>query len=179
VVEAAVLEAAATGRPTGRVLVKGGIISEDQLARIMAARPGLPYVDLTEFPVDRSLAGLIPQDAARRYAAVAVGQEANGRLLVAMADPSDVLALDDLRLLTEHAIQPAAASPEGCASSSPRSDGSTTPSTRRQKRPPTRRRAGRGVCGHGPECADGAARRVADRPSGAQRCIRHPSRRDR
>jgi type IV pilus assembly protein PilB len=113
VVEAAVLEAAATARPTGRVLVEGGIISEDQLARIMAARLGLPYVDLSEFPVDRSLAGLIPQDAARRYAAVPVGQEADGRLLVAMADPSDVLALDDLRLLTEHAIQPAAASPEG------------------------------------------------------------------
>ena len=39
---------------------------------LVGDRLGLPYVDLTEFPVDRSVAGLIPQDAARRYAAVPV-----------------------------------------------------------------------------------------------------------
>src|SRR3954452_24983049 len=113
VVEAAVVEAKASGRPTGQVLVQRGSITEDQLARIMAARFGMPFVDLTVFPVDRAAAALLPPEAARRYLAVPVALEPDGRLLVAMADPSDVLAIDDLRLVTEHGIRPAAAPPDG------------------------------------------------------------------
>jgi type IV pilus assembly protein PilB len=99
------------GRKLGELLVAEERITRDQLARAMAIRMGVSVFTLAE-GVDPSVGNLIDEKSARRYQAVPVRIEPDGRLLVAMADPSNVFAIDDLRILTRHEIRPALASPE-------------------------------------------------------------------
>jgi predicted nucleic acid-binding Zn-ribbon protein len=99
-VEAAVEAARSSGETVGRILVREGRLSEDQLARALAARYGLNHVDLDEFTIDPEAANLLPASSAQRYKSVPVGFEPDGSLLVAMADPSDSLALSDIAFMT-------------------------------------------------------------------------------
>jgi type IV pilus assembly protein PilB len=113
-VETAVEEARVSGRTTEQVLLESGAISADQLARATAERFGLSHVDLDIYKADLAAANLIPPSAARRFSAVPVGFD-DELLLVAMADPSNVLALDDMKLLTGHELRPVVASPDDIA----------------------------------------------------------------
>jgi type IV pilus assembly protein PilB len=113
-VETAVEEARLSGRTSEQVLVERGLISTDQLARATAERFGLHHVDLNIYKADLGATNLIPPSAARRYGAVPIGFD-EGKLLVAMADPSNVLALDDMKLLTGHELRPVVASPDDIA----------------------------------------------------------------
>jgi hypothetical protein len=86
-VEAAVETARSSGETVGRILIREGRLNEDQMARAIAARYGLNHIDLAQFDVDAGAANLLPPAAAQRYRAVPVDFEADGGLLVAMADP--------------------------------------------------------------------------------------------
>ena len=109
--EAAMARQKADGRKLGEMLVAEERITRDQLARAMAVRMGVGVFTLGD-GVDPSLGRLIDEKSARRYQAVPVRLDPDGRLLVAMADPSNVFAIDDLRILTRHEIRPLLASPE-------------------------------------------------------------------
>ena len=115
VVDAAVAASRTSGRSTGRILVEDGSLTPTQLARVLAERFGMDHVDLSRFSVDPGAASLITPQSARRYEAVPVGFMADGRLLVAIADPTNVLALDDLALSTGHDVMAAVAAPEQIA----------------------------------------------------------------
>jgi hypothetical protein len=108
-VEAAVETARSAGETVGHVLIREGRLSEDQLARALAARYGLNHLDLNEFDVDPAAANLLPPAAAKRYRAVPVGFEVSGSLLLAMADPSDSLALSDIAFMTRLEVMAAVA----------------------------------------------------------------------
>jgi type IV pilus assembly protein PilB len=103
-VDAGLAEQSASGKPIGRILVERGQLSEVDLARVLAAQAGLEFVDLAEYPVDRGAVGLIPEPVARRYRALPIGWS-EGRLVVAMADPTNVFALDDIHALTKAEVQ--------------------------------------------------------------------------
>jgi len=111
-VEEGVATARAQGRPTGVVLVERGILRHDQLARVVAERFGLDFVDLTVFDLDMGAVNLIGIQAAKRYQAVPVGFTDDGALLLAMANPTNVLTIDDVGMMTGRRIRPAAASVE-------------------------------------------------------------------
>jgi len=98
--ESAVNEARTAGRPPEQLLIEQGAITSDQLSRAVAERYGLYHVDLNEYHVDMAAATLLPVTSARRYSAVPIGYEDKETLLVAMADPSDVLAADDIQMAT-------------------------------------------------------------------------------
>src|ERR671915_63525 len=98
-----------------QVLVESGAITTDQLARATAQRFGLAHADLTVFKADVGALNLINPQAARRFNAVPIGFDEAGVLLVAMADPSNVIALDDLKLMTGHEVQPVVSSPDDIA----------------------------------------------------------------
>jgi type IV pilus assembly protein PilB len=87
------------GRSLGRVLVDLGMVTESQLVAALAEQIGLQFVDLAEFPVDGSAVASIAPNVARRHVALPIGYE-DGRLVVAMADPANVFAVDDIRSLT-------------------------------------------------------------------------------
>jgi len=95
------IEAARTaGRPPERLLIEQGAISADQLSRAVAERYGLDHVDLSAYQVDMAAANLISVNTARRYRALPVGFVDKETLLVAMADPTNVLAVDDIQIAT-------------------------------------------------------------------------------
>ena len=104
--DAALAEQASVGKPLGGVLVERGQLSETDLARALALQHGLQFVDLAEYPVDRAAIGLVPEPVARRYRALPIGWD-DGRLVVAMADPTNVFALDDIHTLTGADVQAA------------------------------------------------------------------------
>jgi predicted nucleic acid-binding Zn-ribbon protein len=108
-VEAAVETARSSGETVGHILVREGRLTGDQLARALAARYGLSHIDLAEYDVDASAANLLPPAAAKRYRAVPVDFEVDGTLLVAMADPSDSLALNDIAFMTKLEVHAAVA----------------------------------------------------------------------
>ncbi len=91
--------AAETGRPLGRVLVEENIVGEADLVRTLAKHIGVEFVDLSSLTVDPAAASLIPESLARRYAAIPYAFE-NDKLLVAMSDPANVLAIDDIRAIS-------------------------------------------------------------------------------
>jgi type IV pilus assembly protein PilB len=99
-VEQAIGEARQAGRSPEMLLVEQGAIKPDQLSRAIAERYGLDHVDLTEYQVDMGAANLLTVAAARRYRAIPVGYVDTETLLVAMADPANVLALDDIQMIT-------------------------------------------------------------------------------
>ena len=111
-VEHAVATARAEGRPTGQVLVELGVLRHDQLARAVAERFGLDYVDLSVYDLDMGAVNLIRSETAKRYQAVPVGYTDDGTLLLAMADPTNVLTIDDVAMMTGRRVKVAAASVE-------------------------------------------------------------------
>jgi type IV pilus assembly protein PilB len=111
-VELAVKSARAQGRWTGLVLVEQGALRHDQLARVVAERFGLDYVDLGIFDVDMGAVTLLSAEAAKRYHAVPIGFAEDGALLLAMADPTNVLTIDDVGMMTGRRVRPVVASME-------------------------------------------------------------------
>jgi type IV pilus assembly protein PilB len=97
--ETALEEQRQSRKSLGRVLIDAGIVSEGDLVSTLAARIGLEFVDLLDYSIDPSAVGLISDSLARRFQAVPIGWEDN-RLVVAMADPSNVVAIDDIRTIT-------------------------------------------------------------------------------
>jgi len=97
---AAIEEARTAAQPPEELLLNQGAISADQLSRAVAERYGLDHVDLGIYQVDMAAANLIPVNTARRYRALPIGFVDKQTLLVAMADPTNVLAVDDVQIAT-------------------------------------------------------------------------------
>jgi type IV pilus assembly protein PilB len=108
----AIEEARTAGQPPERLLLGQGAIDADQLSRALAERYGLDHVDLANYQVDMAAANLISVNTARRYRALPVGFVDKGTLLVAMADPTNVLAVDDIQIATAFACHVAVAADE-------------------------------------------------------------------
>ena len=108
-VEAAIAESRANGRRTGEVLVERGVLTPDQLSRVIAERFGVDQIDLGVFRVDMAAANLLPSSSAKRYGAVPVKIIDDRTLLVAMIDPGNVLAVDDISLMSGYEVRPAVA----------------------------------------------------------------------
>src|SRR6478736_1573786 len=106
--ETALEEHRKTPKSLGRVLIDLGMIKEADLVRALAEQVGLEFVDLNEFPIDATSTVLLPEALSRRYRAIPIG-ERDGRLLVAMSDPANVYAQDDIRTITGRDVQPVVA----------------------------------------------------------------------
>ncbi|MEA2254024.1 MAG: type pilus assembly protein PilB [Solirubrobacteraceae bacterium] len=109
-VQQAVESARATGSTPEELLLQSGAITHDDLARAIAERNGLDHLDLSVFQVDMAAANLISSVAAKRYEAVPVQFVGERVLRVAMADPANILAIDDVALMTGYEVRPAVAS---------------------------------------------------------------------
>jgi type IV pilus assembly protein PilB len=94
------------------VLLEQRAITDEQLSHAIAERYGLDHLDLSVFKVDMAAANLLSAAASRRYSAVPVAHLDDHTLLLAMADPANVLAVDDIALLTRMDVKPAVASTE-------------------------------------------------------------------
>ena len=105
-------QASAQGVPPERVLLDSHAITPEQLSRAVAERYGLDHLDLGQFRVDMAAVNLITASVAKRYGAVPVSYVDDRTLLLAIADPANVLAVDDIAMLTHLDVRPAVASSE-------------------------------------------------------------------
>lgn len=79
-----------------RELIERGAITSSQLARARAAQSGIPFVELADYPVDRTAVAAVPGALCRRHTVLPIGI-AEGMIVLAMADPGNVFAIDDVR----------------------------------------------------------------------------------
>jgi type IV pilus assembly protein PilB len=110
-VERAINESREAGRSPEDLLLQQGTINSDQLSRALAERYGLDYVDLNVYQVDMAAANLVSVSSAKRSRAVPVGYVDKETLLLAVADPANVLAVDDIQMATGLNCRVAVAAP--------------------------------------------------------------------
>jgi len=100
-----------TGERLGEILLRRGWLGEKALAKTLAEQHGLQFYDLAGTPPNAAVATLLPEKYARRYRAIPIRFVGETTLLVAVADPTDVLASDDLRIALSATIELAVATP--------------------------------------------------------------------
>ena len=98
-------QASERGRSVGRVLIELGFVNEGALVAILADQLGLEFIDLTEAHIDASAVVMVPEATARRHNCIPVRFDDQQRLVVAMADPANVVAIDDIRALTKRDVK--------------------------------------------------------------------------
>ncbi|MFN2643156.1 MAG: GspE/PulE family protein [Actinomycetota bacterium] len=97
--ETARAEQARTKGSLGRVLIELGMVTEGALVAALAKQIGLPFVDLGDVQIDPVASSAISENLCRRYSCIPIAYEDN-KIVVAMSDPANVLALDDIRTIT-------------------------------------------------------------------------------
>jgi type IV pilus assembly protein PilB len=108
---AAEAEHRASGRSLGRVLVDRRDVTEKDLVAALATQIGMPFVDLEDQGVDPRAATLVGDATLRKHIVLPIGFE-DGKLLLAMSDPSNVVAVDDVRTITKMDVKPVIATKE-------------------------------------------------------------------
>jgi type IV pilus assembly protein PilB len=98
-------QASERGRSVGRVVIELGFVKEGSLVAILAEQLGLEFVDLTEAQIDASAVAMVPEATARRHSCIPVRFDDENRLVVAMADPANVVAVDDIHALTKRHVK--------------------------------------------------------------------------
>ncbi len=96
-----------TGKKVGRLLIESGIITEELLANGLARQMRIPFVSLKTFPFRAEVIKLLPEAAARRYRALVL-EDRGDTLLVALADPLDIFAFDEVSRILKRNIAIAA-----------------------------------------------------------------------
>ena len=97
------------GGRLGKVLVGLGFISEDELTAVLARQHGLPVVNLAQFAIDRDVVNVIPVDTAIKYQVLPL-RRVGSSLTLAMVDPTNVSAMDQVKFITGFNVEPVVAS---------------------------------------------------------------------
>jgi len=114
----------AEGGRVGTHLVKMGFIDDDDLVEFLSQRYGVPAINLNEIEVDESIISIIPAEVARKYTILPVSK-AGAKLTIAMVDPTNVFAMDDVKFMTGYNVEPVVASDSSLRSSIDQYYGST------------------------------------------------------
>jgi type IV pilus assembly protein PilB len=101
-----------TGGRIGYHLVQMGFVSEDQVTGCLSRQFGVPSVQLANYGIDREVIKLIPMEVAKKYLVVPISR-VGMTLTVAMSDPSNVFAIDDIKFMTGYNIEPVVAAEAG------------------------------------------------------------------
>jgi type IV pilus assembly protein PilB len=94
-----------SGKRLAYSLAKLGILGEKELTEFLAKQYGVPSISLSEFEIDPEVIQLVPKEVAQKHTVLPV-QRAGSTLIVAMSDPSNIYAIDDLKFLTGLKIEP-------------------------------------------------------------------------
>lgn len=94
-----------SGDSLRKILVTMGLVSEIDITRAVGEQLGIKFMDLDDMEIDPDLAKAVPDHLAQRYKVIPVDQKED-KLVLAMVDPTDVVALDDIRLVTGFNIEP-------------------------------------------------------------------------
>src|SRR5271156_6339427 len=103
------------GRP-GTRLVKRGLVSDDDIPAVLSRQYGVPSINLKFYEVDPAVIKLVPQETAIRYQIVPLSR-VGSTLTIAMTDPTNVFAMDDIKFMTGFNVEPVVASESAIAES--------------------------------------------------------------
>ena len=101
-------EAKRTGRRLGVALSRLGYVNDQDLTQFLARQYSLPSINLNDFEIDGEVLKLVPKEVAMKHMVVPVNR-AGATLIVAMSDPSNIFAIDELKFLTQYNIEPVVA----------------------------------------------------------------------
>ena len=104
-----------TGGKLGETLIKLGFVSEEDITECLSQQFGVPSISLVHFEIDPSVIKLIPADVARKYNILPVNKT-GATITIAMADPTNVFAMDDIKFMTGYNVEPVVASELGIKS---------------------------------------------------------------
>jgi type IV pilus assembly protein PilB len=93
----------------GSILIKNGLISEPDLTSFLSKQYGVPSINLTDFEVDPAVIKTIPVEIAQKYQIIPVNR-AGSTLIIAMSDPSNIFAIDDIKFMTGYNVEVVVAS---------------------------------------------------------------------
>jgi type IV pilus assembly protein PilB len=102
------------GGRLGAALVKLGFISDDEITGVLSRQYGVPAINLSYYEVDPTVVKLVPQETANRYQVVPLSR-VGSTLTIAMADPTNVFAMDDIKFMTGLKVEPVVASENAIA----------------------------------------------------------------
>ena len=100
-----------TKEPLGQILTRSGLVSENDICRVLHQQLGLPIIDLQNIAIDESVIALVKEELAKRYLAIPVALENRNTIRVAMGDPLNASALEDIRFQSGFFVRPALAPP--------------------------------------------------------------------
>jgi type IV pilus assembly protein PilB len=101
-----------TGSKLGETLIKLGFVSEEDITECLSQQFGVPSINLDHFEIDASVIKLINADVARKYNILPVNKT-GATITIAMADPTNVFAMDDIKFMTGYNVEPVVASELG------------------------------------------------------------------
>jgi type IV pilus assembly protein PilB len=101
-----------TGGKLGETLIKLGFVAEEDITECLSQQFGVPSINLAHFEIDSSVIKLIPSDVARKYNILPVNKT-GATVTIAMADPTNVFAMDDIKFMTGYNVEPVVASELG------------------------------------------------------------------
>jgi len=102
----ALAEQKRTGKKLGKAITDLGFVTEVKLLTILSDYFGYPYIDLSRFRLDTALIQRLPETQARRYRCLLLSEEPQG-IMVGMADPTDLMIIDDLQRILKKPVLPA------------------------------------------------------------------------
>jgi type IV pilus assembly protein PilB len=97
------------GGKLGYNIVKLGMVSEDEITQLLSDQYGVPSIDLRHFQIDETVIKLIPSEVSQKYLVIPVNRT-GATLTIAMADPTNVFAMDDIKFMTGYNVEPVVAS---------------------------------------------------------------------
>src|SRR3954452_11054645 len=99
----------ASGGKLGYNLVKMGFVKDEEITALLSKQYGVPSINLTQFEIDPAVIKLIPAETANKYQIVPLSR-AGATLTIAMTDPTNVFAMDDIKFMTGYNVEPVVAS---------------------------------------------------------------------
>src|SRR5216110_1568695 len=113
-----------SGSRLGAALVKLGFLSDEDVTNFLSRQYGVPAINLSFFEIDPSVVKLIPFETAKRYQILPLSR-VGASLTIAMVDPTNVFAMDDIKFMTGFNIEPVVASESSILSGIEKAYGST------------------------------------------------------
>src|SRR5919201_1093766 len=98
-----------TGGKLGFNLVKLGLVRDEEITALLSKQYGVPSINLSQFEIDPAVIKLIPPDTAQKYQIIPLSR-AGATLTIAMTDPTNVFAMDDIKFMTGYNVEPVVAS---------------------------------------------------------------------
>src|SRR3989440_6972091 len=99
----------ANGGKLGYNLVKMGFVKDEEITALLSKQYGVPSINLAQFEIDAAVIKLIPSETANKYQIVPLSR-AGATLTIAMTDPTNVFAMDDIKFMTGYNVEPVVAS---------------------------------------------------------------------